>query len=617
MQDYKDIAKELKKYASTLSTLFVDDEKSIRESFSQTLKIFFQQVTVCSSAQEVLNLCENNSYDIIVSDINMPQMDGLKMANILKDKDPNQVIVIMSAHSDKNHLLDAFKTNVDGYITKPFDFVEDSKTLVHICRKIMEQKEAQSTKEQLSQTNEFYKQTLYDYQTAIDKSAIVSKTDATGRITYVSDSFCEISGYSRKELLGSSHNIIRHESVSRDAYKELWDTIQSKNTWHGIVKNKTKNGKTYFLRANIFPMLNVDGEITEYISIQNDITEEMNNHERLEGNLESLKQRTEDKEYLLRQYEKIINLDSAFFRIDKNFHFLHANDVFCDLFDCHEVNSEKLSITNFLESSFIVNSFEPTLEIIKQQGTWSGVVPFRKKDETILHMKTSINTIYDRNKNFVEFMVVLHDITDLITAQKEIIDTQKDVVLTMGSIGETRCKETGNHVKRVAEYSKLFALIHGLGEEQAELLKMASPMHDIGKVGIPDEILNKPGKLSMDEWKIMQTHADLGYSMLKGSKREILQTAATIAYTHHEKWDGTGYPESLQGEEIHIFGRITALADVFDALGSDRCYKDAWDDEKVFTLIQEEKGKHFDPKLVDIFFNNLDHFLEIRSKFQD
>ncbi len=201
--------------------------------------------------------------------------------------------------------------------------------------------------------------------------------------------------------------------------------------------------------------------------------------------------------------------------------------------------------------------------------------------------------------------------------QKEIEDTQKEVVLRMGAIGESRSKETGNHVKRVAEYSKILAFHYGLDKKECEILKQASPMHDIGKVAIPDAILNKPSKFNEEERTLMNTHAKLGYDILSGSPRKLLKAAAILAYEHHEKWDGTGYPRGLKGEEIHIYGRITALADVFDSLGSDRCYKKAWDDEKIFKLFKEERGKHFDPKLVDIFFEHLDEFLKIRETIKD
>lgn len=200
---------------------------------------------------------------------------------------------------------------------------------------------------------------------------------------------------------------------------------------------------------------------------------------------------------------------------------------------------------------------------------------------------------------------------------QEIENTQKEIIFTMGTIGESRSKETGNHVRRVAEYTKLFALKYGLSIKIAEMLKQSSPMHDIGKVAIPDAVLNKPGRFNEEERKIMNTHAELGYKLLKNSNRELLQMASIIAHEHHEKWDGTGYPRNLKGEEIHIYGRITAIADVFDALGSSRVYKPAWQDEKIFNLFRQESGKHFDPKLVDIFFNNLDEFLKIRNSMVD
>lgn len=185
----------------------------------------------------------------------------------------------------------------------------------------------------------------------------------------------------------------------------------------------------------------------------------------------------------------------------------------------------------------------------------------------------------------------------------------------MGAIGETRSKETGDHVKRVAEYSKLLALKCGISLKEAEEIKMASPMHDIGKVGIPDNILNKPGKLTDDEFEIMKTHAELGYEMLKSSHQPLLKTASIISMQHHEKWDGSGYPKGLEGENIHLYGRITAIADVFDALGHDRVYKKAWPLERILDLFKEGRGKHFDPNLIDLFLNNLDDFLKIKDHF--
>ncbi|MDH4943773.1 HD domain-containing phosphohydrolase [Sulfurimonas sp. C5] len=220
--------------------------------------------------------------------------------------------------------------------------------------------------------------------------------------------------------------------------------------------------------------------------------------------------------------------------------------------------------------------------------------------------------------SFNKMISSMKDAMDEIRAlNTEIEDTQREVVFTMGAIGESRSKETGNHVKRVAEYSRILARHYGLSQEESEMLKQASPMHDIGKVAIPDAILNKPGKFTDEEFEKMKEHARLGYDMLNSSHRPLLKAAAIVAHEHHEKWNGRGYPRGLKAEEIHIYGRITALADVFDALGSDRVYKQAWPDEKIFSLIEEERDEHFDPELVDIFFEYLDEFLAVREKLKD
>lgn len=214
-------------------------------------------------------------------------------------------------------------------------------------------------------------------------------------------------------------------------------------------------------------------------------------------------------------------------------------------------------------------------------------------------------------------LAYFNDVTEIVELNEAIEETQREVIYAMGEIGETRSKETGNHVKRVALYSKELALLYGLSEEEADKLQMASPMHDIGKVGIPDAILNAPRKLTVDEFVVMKTHARLGYDMLKHSNKPILQAAAIVAHEHHEKWDGSGYPNASRGEEIHVYGRITAVADVFDALGSDRVYKKAWPLEDILKLFKNESAKHFDPKLVELFLDNLDTFLTIRDKFKD
>lgn len=206
---------------------------------------------------------------------------------------------------------------------------------------------------------------------------------------------------------------------------------------------------------------------------------------------------------------------------------------------------------------------------------------------------------------------------EAIALQEEIESTQREIILTLAETGEMRSKETGNHVKRVAEYSAILAEAHGLSPENIRLLKDASPMHDIGKIAIPDSILLKPGRLTDEERTEMQSHTTLGFEMLKHSDRELLKTAALVAVQHHEKWDGTGYPNGLKGEEIHIFGRLTAIADVFDALICKRIYKEPWPVEKITAMFIEERGKDFDPDVIDTFLRVEEKMVDVSIRLDD
>lgn len=224
------------------------------------------------------------------------------------------------------------------------------------------------------------------------------------------------------------------------------------------------------------------------------------------------------------------------------------------------------------------------------------------------------------NQDMAHFLVASTYIgkqLESVLLQEEIENTQREIIFTLAETAELRSKETGYHVKRVAEYSWILADLAGMSSLEAEILKLASPLHDIGKIAIPDAILLKPARLTQDEIKVMETHTRLGYDMLRHSDRRILKAASIVAFEHHEKWNGQGYPRKTSGEDIHIYGRITAIADVFDALSSHRVYKPAWPIEKITALFREEKGKHFDPVLTDLFLDNLDRFLEIYERYKD
>ncbi|MBU2870186.1 two-component system response regulator [Colwellia sp. E2M01] len=192
-----------------------------------------------------------------------------------------------------------------------------------------------------------------------------------------------------------------------------------------------------------------------------------------------------------------------------------------------------------------------------------------------------------------------------------------DLVTRLGRAAEYKDTDTGEHIIRMSQYSKALALAYGMPEQYAELIKQAAPMHDIGKIGIPDNVLLKPGKLTAEEFALMKTHAEIGGKILTNSSSPLLQLAYVLAMEHHEKWDGTGYPNNLQGEDISIEGRIVAIADVFDALTSKRPYKEAWTVEAAFEFIGQQAGIHFDPQLTQLFLDNKDIILQIKNANTD
>lgn len=455
---------------------------------------------------------------------------------------------------------------------------------------------------------------LEQFKDFVDEISLVSKADLVGRITYANSKFLAISGYTQKELLGKPHNIVRDKSMPKEVFKELWNTIQHGKTWKGKVTNKAKDGSNYTVDAVVAPLFNEKGKIVEYISLRHDITELESYRKLLESKLDKTSENLQKNIALVNQYQDAIESASAFMRINLDGVITY-------------VNNTMLHISNYKEDEVINNSIidiglvtkEMFVEInnaILKNTKWSGVIECHHEDKQSCYIDAVFSPIVE-NKEIKEFICISHDVTPIYDLYKEIEDTQREVVFTMGAIGESRSKETGHHVKRVAEYSYLLGKLSGLSQEECDLLKQASPMHDIGKVGIPDSILNKPGKLTDDEFRIMKTHAKLGYNMLKHSQRDILKAAATIAYEHHEKYNAKGYPRGLKGDEIHIYGRITAIADVFDALGSDRCYKKAWEMDKILQFFEEEKGESFDPMLVELFLDNIDEFLLIRSIYKD
>lgn len=589
------------------NVLIIDDSVVVTKTIKKLLSIRGYNVLVANDGAIGLEVFKNNQIDLAIIDLEMPTMDGLQLLGKIKSDPKFELtpILMLSATADADAIGDSLKNGAVDFIRKPYLPEE-------MVRKVNFWTEYSRRFRQLNTSNKL----LNEYKKVIDKSTIVSKTDPKGIITYVNDKFCDISGYSPSELIGKPHNIIRHPDMPKEAFEDLWNTIQAKYVWNGIVKNRRKDGSSYVVDSTVTPILDENGDIAEYISVRHDVTEleEMKNE--LQNKLGGTERTLSEMMDIASQYEAVTEELNLIVKTLPNGQIIYANQKFCEVsgYELRELLGE--SYQNAVRPRTLRGGFGVVQESIDKNGFFKGVVRGRKKDGSPF-WSDAISKPIIINGAIVEYVHVSSDITSVISLNLELEETQREILYRISEIGETRNKETGCHVKRVAEYSKLLAQKYGLTDEECRLVYIAAPMHDIGKVAIPDSILLKQGKLTEEEFEIMRTHSAIGAKTLSGSKRKIIETASIIAAQHHEKYDGSGYPARLAGEDIHIFGRIVAIADVFDALNSDRPYKKAWEMDEIKELFIKERGKHFDPKLTDLLLNNIDEFVKIKEIYSE
>lgn len=232
----------------------------------------------------------------------------------------------------------------------------------------------------------------------------------------------------------------------------------------------------------------------------------------------------------------------------------------------------------------------------------------RLRSSNLLHLKQYQNMM-DRRACALE--------QEVKKEAEEIVDSERETLLVLAKTADHKDPETGTHIMRVATYSRLLAKAAGAGDGFCDLIYYSSPLHDVGKVGIPDRILQKKGRLTEKEFRIMKTHTLIGYDILNNTRSKYLVMGKSIAVSHHERYDGSGYPYGLSGERIPVEGRIVAVADVFDALLSERSYKRAWSVDEAVGYITAQKGRHFDPKIVEAFLNHIDWFVKAYREYQD
>ncbi|RXK01286.1 hypothetical protein CRU98_02235 [Arcobacter sp. CECT 8986] len=594
---------------NNLSILFVCDDKKTIDKIIKILnnKYNISNIIVTDSTSEALKLYKKMDFNIVITNFSMSNKEELKLIEKIRKIDIEQIFILISKFEKKKDLVKAIKLRIRYFIWFPVRKKEIIEVLDSCIKRI-------SNKYEIKYVNSI----LEHYKLAVDNSTILSKADKKGVISYANEQFCKISKYNLDELIGKQHNILRHEDMPKETFKDMWNTIKNKKqVWKGIIKNRAKDGSDYIVDATILPILNQDKEVVEYLGIRHDITEIEHYKDLLQDELTNTAKGLKQKVHLIKEFEKAIDVSTSFTRTDTNGVITYVNDKFCEVSGYSKDELLGNTFKCVRHEEFPSLFYEKMWKSIKNKKIWRGIIKNKTKNKDNYFMDTTIIPIVDIDDKIIEYISIKHDISEIVTLNEEIIDTQKEVIFTMGSICESRSNETGSHVKRVAQYSYLLAKLYGLPQKECELLRYASPVHDIGKVAIPDSILQKPARLTSKEFEKMKEHTSIGYDMLKNSNRDILKAAATIAHEHHERWDGTGYPNALKKQNIHIFGRITALCDVFDALASKRCYKEAWKLEEILKLIKEEKAKQFDPVLVDLFLDNLDDFLRIKDKYVD
>jgi response regulator RpfG family c-di-GMP phosphodiesterase len=514
--------------------LVVDDNAVLRSILSEYLKDFGCRVHEAANGREALEFCENRDFDVIITDIKMPFMNGIEFLRRLPERNHRCVRIMMSGEASIEDVVSGFKQEIDDFIIKPFANMEMIRqTIERQLVKVDLERELSYKNEVVRQMNEILQH-------------LVSNTDTENLFGYIFRSLKNLVPVQRMELL-------------------LYDAERKNLSVKYLLSDRA---------SSVRPGDSMPAELSGFADYlrHHDLFCVSDLNEYLKGGA--------PRPFFQKALDEGMNSSITFpMTVD--------NHIFGFLtFYCAEKRQYSQSHTN------ILNGIVPKLSVSFERSIYQG-------------------RLYEEN-TFLR--------TTLKKLTNQLVFQQESLIFSLAELAEKRDKETGFHLVRMQSFVKLLAQCYfkgireydiGFGrmptERIVELIGKASPLHDIGKVGIPDAILLKPAKLDFGEFEVIKTHSQIGADCLESAAgrlshhTDFLYVAKEIAYYHHERWDGKGYPEGLEGESIPISARIVALADTFDALRSKRPYKERWDHRKVCEHIRGERGRHFDPRLTDIF----------------
>ncbi len=586
-----------------MRVLYVEDDAATREELAMMIEPWVGELGVAINGQAGLTLYASERHDIVVTDIQMPVMNGLAMCTEIRHLNAQQPVVLLSAYNDVEYLFRAIELNINQYITKPVNVMHLLERLADIALNLIALREQSR-----------HRLLLEQYRLLADESAIVTTLDPQGRITYVNDRLTQLTGHDRQELIGKEMALLSSLDEPATRMAAIWQTAQAGEKWAGIVKTRTREGNLLVVERSLVPILDESGRVMEVFSLDVDITELYSSNEVLMEALGQSEHSLQEQRDYLTAYKRALETGTSICIADGQGKILSANRQFADLLGYRVRDMSGLKLCSVIPQ-YDSKYWEAAEREVESPD--SKILSVFHKNGKELYFNITFVPLLMRVGHPESVILVCQDITESLELTRELMDTQRDLLSLVGGVVENRSLETGMHVKRVGEISRLLAMQCGLGSAHADMIRIAAPLHDIGKVGIPDEILHKPGKLDDAEFEVMKKHAFMGYQILRKINRPLVHMAALIAHEHHERYDGAGYPRGLKGGEISIEGRIVAIVDVLDALGHVRSYKEAWDEDTILAYLQKHRGHRFDPMLVDLVLAHWDDIMSIRGRYQD
>ncbi len=571
-----------------ISLLYVEDDAATREELAMILEPWLGELHVASDGQAGLALYSQKLPDIVVTDIQMPKINGLVMTGKIRGIVPGQAIVVVSAYNDVEYLFKAIELGIDHYVTKPVSVELLLKKLAAIATGILAVRERERNQTVLAQ-----------YKMLVDQAANVSKFTPDGRITYVNDKLCEISGYKPEDLLGHHVLELNHASEPPDNGKAAMAQLLRGIPWTGIVRKRMRTGELLVVESSLVPILDEHGAVTEVVSMDVDLTEHHRVYQNLVETLSTSNRSFVEQRHFFAEYKRALELGSCICVADRQHRIISTNQHFENLIGYSADELKGRPVSEIMPDVSADRCLDHVQQVNKEHFA-SRSSRFVGRNGREFQFSVGFVGVHNMAGEVDSIIMICQDITESTRLSREISDTQRELLFMLGEVVETRSLETGQHIRRVAKVARFLAIKAGLSEDAADLIEMAAPMHDIGKVGIADAVLNKPGKLEPAEFEEMKKHSEIGFKILGKVEHRLIGVAAAIAYEHHERFDGLGYPNGIAGANISLEARIVSIADVLDALASSRSYKKAWDDERMQAYFLAQRGLQFDPDLVDI-----------------